>query len=190
MVRGATAYKVSRKFSVKALNTQTEIQLKSCGSLIPSVSYSFYVVDNKSNDTIQKSSQKSNIYEAVINIGYYYTFVISKRFYVALGVAPGCGASYTHLLTRLPEGNIYTDYISPVFRMQERAGIGYNSRKFFAGFDISMMQSIRDNNTTAVQLNMARTYFQVFIGYRFKAPGFLKKNTLVIEDKIPLIKTK
>jgi hypothetical protein len=189
-VRGVTSYKFNQKFSVKALNAQTEIQLKSCGSLIPSLAYSFYLVDNKSSDTAQKSSQKSNIYEAVINLGYYYTFVISKRFYLSLGVAPGCGASYTHLLTRLPEGDTYTDYFSPVFRMQERAGIGYNSRKFFAGFDISMVQSKRDDNTTAVQLNMTRTYFQVFIGYRFVAPRFIKKNTLLIEDKIPVVKTK
>jgi hypothetical protein len=175
---------------VKALNTQTEIQLKSCGSLIPSLSYTYFLTDNKSNDTIQKSSQKSNNYEAVLNLGYYYTFVIGKRVYISLGVAPGCGASYTHLVTSFPEEKIYTDYFSAVFRMQERAGVGYNSSKFFAGADISMVQSVRNDNTTAVQLNASRTYFQVFIGYRFTAPRFVKKNTLLLEEKLPLKPTK
>jgi hypothetical protein len=90
----------------------------------------------------------------------------------------------------LPGGNVYTDYFSPVFRMQERAGIGYNSRKFFAGVDVSMVQSLRNDNTTAVQLNMTRTYFQVFLGYRFTAPRFIKKNTILLEEKIPLINPK
>lgn len=189
-VRGATSYKVSQKFSVKALNTQTEIQLKSCGSLIPSCSYSYYLIDNKSSDTSQTSSQKSNTYEFVVNLGYYFTFVISKRFYISLGASPGCGASYTHLVTRFPQENNYTDYFSPVFRLQERAGVGYNSRKFFAGADISMVQSTRDDHESSVQQNATRSYFQVFIGYRFTAPRFVKKNTMLIEEKLPLKNTK
>ncbi len=72
----------------------------------------------------------------MINLGYYYTFVIGKRFYISLGAGPGCGASYTYLITRFSGEKSYTGYISPVFRLQERAGIGYNSiedRKVRAG---------------------------------------------------------
>ena len=73
-----------------------------------------------------------------------------------------------------------------MYRAHERAGIGYNSRKLFGGFDISMVQSVRERNGTAVQLNAARTYFQFFIGYRFVVPAFVKTNILVIEDQLPV----
>ncbi len=183
-VLGATSYKFNPRFSVKALTSQTEIQLKSCGSLIPSVAYSYYLTEDLANDS---SGQYSSRYDAVLNLGYYYTFVISSRIYISLGFAPGCGASYTHLVTKLPEGKVYTDFFSPVFRLQERAGIGYNSRKFFGGFDLSMVQSVRDDNSTAVQMNASRIYFQFFAGYRFTAPSFLKKKEQQVEDLLPVM---
>ena len=91
-----------------------------------------YFIDNKSDDPNQTSSQQSNTYEAVINLGYYYTFVIGKRFY------------------------------------------------------ISLAQSTRNDHETTVQQNATRTYFQVFTGYRFIAPRFIKKSTILIEEKIPI----
>ena len=185
-ITGATSYKFNRNFSMKALSNQNEIQLKSCGSFIPSISYSWYQTEDISKDTVAKSKQKSNAYEAVLNVGYYYTVVLSKRFYGAVGFAAGCGADYTHLVTKLPEGTVYTDYFSPVYRLQERIGVGYNSRKFFGGVDISLLQSLRNENGNAVQLNTNRNYFQVFVGYRFTAPAFLKKKASQVEDLIPV----
>jgi hypothetical protein len=185
-ITGATSYKLNHNFSMKALANQNEIQLKSCGSLIPAISYSCYLTEDISKDTSIKSKQKSASYEAVLNLGYYYTFVLGKRFYLALGLAPGCGANFTHLTTLLPDEKIYTDYFSPVFRLQERLGIGYNSRKFFGGVDIAMVQATRDDHGKAVQQNSSRNYFQVFIGYRFNAPAFLRKKTSQVEDLIPV----
>ncbi|MFZ4522962.1 MAG: DUF4421 family protein [Bacteroidales bacterium] len=183
---GTTSYKFNPNFSLKALTTQTEIQIKSCGSLIPSLSYSYYRIDNKESKATGTSSQVSHSYDAVLSLGYYYTFVISSRIYVSLGLAPGCGAVYTHLITQLPGEKILSDYVSAVFRMRERIGIGYNSRKFFAGVDVSLAQSTQERSGSAVQLNASRTYFQVFAGYRFTAPAFLKKKVLQVEKLVPL----
>jgi hypothetical protein len=46
MVSGSTSYKFNPNFSIKALTTQTEIQRRSCGSFIPSLSYSLYMINN------------------------------------------------------------------------------------------------------------------------------------------------
>jgi len=183
---GTTSYKFNSNFSLKAITSQTEIQIKSCGSLIPSLSYSYYRIDNKEVKVNQTSSQVSHAYDAVLGLGYYYTFVISSRVYVALGLAPGCGAVYTHLITQLPGEKIRSDYLSAVFRMRERVGIGYNSRKIFAGVDLSLTQSTQERSGSSVQLNASRTYFQVFAGYRFIAPAFLKKKVLQVEKLVPL----
>jgi hypothetical protein len=123
----------------------------------------------------------------VLNAGYYYTIVINRRIYAGAGVTPGIGVSYTMLTFNNPDGNIITTYFAPVYRFQERLGMGYNSRKIFAGVDVSMTQWIRNEQGGAVELNAARFYVQFFFGYRFRAPDFIRKNARVIEQKIPVL---
>jgi len=105
---GSTSYKFNSNFSLKAISTQTEIQLKSAGSFIPGLLYSFYNIDNKSSS--QSSSQRSETYEILTNFAYYYTFVLNKNWYASAGVSLSIWCSYTELLTRLPEECVYTHY--------------------------------------------------------------------------------
>lgn len=180
---GSTSYKFNSNFSLKAISTQTEIQLKSAGSFIPGLLYSFYNIDNKSSS--QSSSQRSETYEILTNFAYYYTFVLNKNWYASAGVSPSIGFSYTELLTRLPEEYVYTHYSSEVYRINGRAGMGYNSERFFAGFEIAAFRSFKDDESPAVQLTTTNNAFQVFLGYRFKAPPKFKELVEKIETKIP-----
>ena len=181
---GSTSYKFNSNFSLKAISTQTEIQLKSAGSFIPGLLYSFYIIDNKSSS--QSSSQRSETYEILTNFGYYYTFVLNKNWYASAGISPSIGFSYTDLLTRLPQEYVYTHYSSAVYRINGKGGMGYNPERFFAGFEISAFRSFKDDTSPAVKLTTTNNAFQVFLGYRFKAPAKVKEFVKKIETKIPL----
>lgn len=183
--QGSTSYKFNPNFSLKAISTQTEIQLKSTGSFIPGIHYSYYIIDNKSNSATQQSSQRSNSFEVILNAGYYHTFVLNKSWYAALGLTPGFGINYTNLLTRLPDENVKTNYSNGVFRINGRSGIGYNSERFFGGAEIGAYQSFRNNNISTVTIATTGITYQIFIGYRFKAPKFLKKSVDKVEEIIP-----
>jgi len=185
IIRGATGYKFNPYFSMTAFNGQTEKQLRSCGSLITILNYDWFNIDNKSSDPTQSSSQRSNNFALTGSIGYMYTFVLQSKFYASLGVLPGVGFQHTNLLTRTPDGNDETKYTDPVFRMAEKGAIGYNSDHFFTGAEISLSQAWHKQNKTTVQTRAMRTYFQVFLGYRFNAPRFLKKETDTIESNKP-----
>lgn len=185
VLRGSTGYKVNKNYSVKSISSKTEIQLKSCGSLIPVLAYDYYEMDNQSDDPAQTSSQFSSNFDMVASLGYMYTFIIKTKFYASAGLFGGAGFHHTSLLTRMPDEDIKTKHTDPLFRMQERIGLGYNSRKFFGGAELFSSQSSHSENDNIVQIQSARTSFQVFVGYRFNAPKFLKHETDVVKNLAP-----
>jgi len=185
VLRGSTGYKLNKNYSLKSISSKTELQLKSCGSLIPILSYEYYEFDNKSKDTTQKSSQFSSNFDMVASLGYMYNFVIKSKFYVSAGLFGGVGFHHCALTSRMPVGDIKTKYSDPLFRLQERVGLGYNSRKFFSGAELFMGQSSHNESSNTVQIQATRAYFQVFVGYRFNAPKILKHETDVVKSIAP-----
>jgi len=185
VLRGSTGYKINENYSLKSISSKTEIQLKSCGSLIPMLTYDYYELDNKSDDPSQSSSQYSSNFDMVGSLGYMYTFVIKSKFYISAGLFGGAGFHHTSLLTRMPDEDIKTKYTDPLFRMQERIGLGYNSRKFFSGVELFSTQSTYTESNNTVQVAAMRTSFQIFAGYRFNAPKFLKHETDVVKGLAP-----
>jgi Domain of unknown function (DUF4421) len=183
--RGQTAYKFNKNFSFNSLSTQTERQLKNAGTLMPVLSYNYYIVNDKTVLTGQNSSQKSNNFEALLSLSYFYTLIIHKNFYLSPGVAAGGGMIYTKLLTRTPTGELITKSNSPVFRFEGFGALGYNAERLFIGaqFLISR-ESFKQQGTTALSVNN-RLIYQVFTGYRFNSPRFLRKTVDHAEKKLP-----
>ena len=159
VLRGSTGYKFNENYSLKAISSKTEIQLKSCGSLIPMLSYDYFEIDNKSDDTLQTSSQKSNNLDLVASLGYMYTFVLKSKFYISAGILPGIGLQHTKLLTRYPDEDIKTKTNDPLFRLQEKVGMGYNTRRLYTGAELSMGQSWHEQGNTSIQEKAKRTFF-------------------------------
>jgi hypothetical protein len=180
--RGSTGYKFNPNFSLSALSSLTERQIRSAGSFIPILNYDYHKIDNKTGNTLQQTSQTTSNISLVASLGYIYTLVLSSKFYTSFGVFPGGGFQYTHLLTHRYDGNIETNYTDPVFRLAEKAAIGYNSKKFFTGAEISLSQASHNQNKSSVQTNATRAYFQIFLGYRFNAPLFIKSKTDLVKN--------
>ena len=178
--QGGTAYKFNRNFSQPSLISQTERQLKSAGSFIPTVLYRYYIVDNKAPGT----TRKSNNFQFSVGPGYYHTFVIKSQFYFSAGLTPSFGFIYSHLLTRYSSGNVVTKKTSPVISCEGTSGIGYNGRIFFTGAYLTLGSSIYTHKgTTAVNKN-TRFTSQLFLGYRFNAPKILSKTYDSVSDKL------
>ena len=181
---GYSGYKFNENFSIKAITNQSEIQLKSCGSFIMLLNYRYLIVDDKSNDYDQNSSQRSRNLYGTFNAGYLYSLIINKHFYISAGVIPGYGIKYTDLLTRFPTENYKSNYTDQIFELNLRSGIGYNSRTFFAGYEISGIIDQSKQSRTDVTLNNERLYMQVFVGYRFGAPKIVNKQMDIMEEQM------
>lgn len=173
---GQTAYKLNENFSFNALSTQTERQLKSAGTLMPALLYNYYIVDDKTKLTGQNSSQKSNNFELLLGAGYFYTYVFKKEFYISAGVLPAAGFITTKLLTRTPAGEETTHYTNAIFRADGACALGYNGKRFFAGTQLMISDEAYNQDKTISLIVSDRLTYQVFLGYRFNAPGFLKRS--------------
>lgn len=179
---GHTAYKFNPNFSLKAITNQSEHQVKSAGSFIPLLSYKYYIVDNQVELTGQNSSQKTNNFEANLQLGYFYTLVISKRFYISGAAAGGGGFIYTKLLTRMPDGNYTNQNTNLILRFEGQLALGYQSERFFAGGQlINTWQKYTQTGSATAIVDDVIT-FQVFVGYRFRAPKFVKSSV----ENIPM----
>lgn len=183
---GISGYKFNPRYSMKAITTQSEIQLKSCGTPLIQLYYNYMISDNKSDDPAQNFSQRGKNLDVQLQAGYLYTFIIKKTGYLSAGVVPGYGFRYNDLLTRRYDEEYKTYFTDPVFRVDFRMGLGYNSYRFFCGLEANVSYSDSDQNNTNVQLNTTRLFSQVFVGYRFRAPGFLSKKEKQLEDQIKI----
>lgn len=182
-LRGTTFYKFNRNFSLQAISNQTEIQLKSAGSFIAGLDYSYYNIDNKSEDKSQQSSQRSQNIQVIAEVTYLYTFVLNSKWYIAAGLTPGIGVEATKLTTRFPEEQVVTNYDRAVYRLKGVSGIGYNSTRFYSGCEVRLGRSVKNDNISSVKQYSSRLNFQVFVGYRFNTPKIVKKTADYL-DKI------
>ncbi|WP_068474173.1 DUF4421 family protein [Saccharicrinis aurantiacus] len=164
---GYTAYKFNKNYSVKAVSDQTEHQIKSCGSLMAFLLYRYYSIDNKATITASNSTQKSQNFETTAQLGYFYTYVWHRNFYISAGAAAGLGFINSQLLTRTIEEEINSHNLDPLARLEAQCAMGYNSNRFFGGIQItgSIQKHPQGKSTASIEDNSLD--LQVFLGYRF-----------------------
>ena len=176
----SAGYINNSRFSLQSLTTQTERQLKSSGSFMPVFNLDYYVINDQSNAT---NTQKSNNIEVSIGPGYTYTFVLKEKFYTSLGLFGSIGYLNTKLTTRFLSGDIITIQDNFILRVDCKAGIGYNGRKFYSGLFGRISGTRFQQENTTVMNTEARVFYHLFFGMRFNAPNFIKKEVKKIKSK-------
>ncbi len=176
-VKGATRYRFNSNYSLKAITTQTEIQRKSAGTFMPGVLYSYNYIKN------DETHQRVKTFNATLTAGYLHTFVISRKYYASIGATPGIGLDFNNIKI-VENENSYSD-TNIALNFDGHLGLGYNSANWFGGGFFKLNTIDREENDI-VNYNNVRTHFQVFIGYRFNAPNFLKKQVDWIDEKSPM----
>jgi len=177
--KGVTRYRFNENYSIKAITTQTEIQRKSAGTFMPSLNYSYNRLVNG------LTNQKLNTLNFILSAGYLHTFVINKKIYASIGGSPGVGVDFNTLKVKTDTGEIKNKDTNYTLNFDGHLGLGYNSSRWFGGGYFRMLTTTR-KKTEIVNYDTFRTHFQVFFGYRFDAPKFLKKSADWVEEKTPL----
>ena len=178
---GKTTYVWNENFSFKALLVKNQQQIKSVGSFIPSLTYSYNELSNP-NEKILKIDQSS--FDVNLNAGYIYNFVFggNKNFFASLGLSPGVGFKFAKLMqddTNGIEQQISKTY--PNFSLEGRLNLGYNSQKLYSGLQLNTYGVSYDKNPET-KVENSTTYFQLYFGYRFGAPKSIEK----LFDKIKI----
>tara|TARA_B100000809_G_scaffold266761_3_gene331336 strand:+ start:1403 stop:2371 length:969 start_codon:yes stop_codon:yes gene_type:complete len=177
VIRGKTSFVLNQNLSMRAIINQVEIQRKSAGSFMPSLSYEFF---NLSDVYTMFKTQSFNF---VFNANYIHTFVINKRWYANLGFAPGIGFG----INKLTEGefSIITKSNDLIVNFNSFVNLGYNSKNFYAGISYELDASI-PSEESVVKYSSVRNVFNLSIGYRFNPPRFLEKSFDWVTEHTPL----
>ncbi len=191
---GTTAYKFNNNYSIRATISQTEIQKKSAGSLVPSIDYWFYSFDgferyiNGQGEEIYRDNYIiSKGFDAVLNMGYHYTFVY-KHWYANAFAIPGLGVDFNKTTSYTATNSYGKNYNELVLSLQAGGGIGYNAEKIFFGASYNIQKKNEKDNPDKIQFHSSKNSFYIFFGYRFKAPKVISKPVDGIEEKIPILK--
>lgn len=177
--RGITRYNFNDNFSFKALLNQNEIQRKSAGSFVPSFTYEYFKLSDKT------SIQELKSVNLIINAGYFYTFVINKKLYANLGISPGLGYGFNKLTTEFEDDKFIDKNTEFIFNMNSLIGLGYNSKSFFGGVFLRGIATTHDDNSI-VKFDSVRGIVKIFIGYRFGTPKFVNQSFDWMKDKNPI----
>ena len=168
-------YNVNKKFSTAALTGGTQVQRRSAWTVLPSLQFATY---NFHDDSQTGGVQNERTYSTDLNLllpvaG---TLVISPKFSVSLGVGPSFGVDFFKSVSVddsskvvLSKGTKFTTGYSL------QTSINYHAKRFFAGFE-SRQRSYGHKIEDISRLIKQYSYYQVFIGWRLRAPTFAKKS--------------
>ncbi len=191
---GSSMYKFNENYSVRAIESQTEIQIKSAGSFMPGVVYSYYNIKGAGEilypeDNLVTRPNYSDIkgFDISLAAGYYYTFVFKKHWYANAFATPSIGLDFHNTTEHTPDAITSDNNIDIFYTLRSGIGIGYNGEKIFLGANFSHGNSSEKFSDNEIKLKTIANTFHVFIGYRFKAPKAVRKSVDLIEEKIPIL---
>lgn len=170
---GTSGYYVfnNKRYSNKAAVLRTQKQNISAGSFLAGL---FIVYDEASSlegffpkelpDTIASDfDMKAFRYFATgVSLGYAYTWVISRSFFLNISAIPGGG--YKNI--RVVDNDGISDTERHVHgQVQLRGAVGYEKKRFFLGLSASTI--IRNVEYKNYQLDLATEQIRLFAGWRF-----------------------
>ncbi len=174
-IGGSTSYIWNENFSFRALASQDEKQLKSTGSFIPSLVYYYTQINLRTDDASDDS--KLETFDLAFAPSYYYNFVPKKNLLLSVGVSAGIGLNYSTskddtLFSLLTELNF-------------SGSLTYDINDFYLGTHYNYL-ILNHNTDRSSYVKDDIPFFQIFMGYRFKAPKKLVYKTDELNKKIKL----
>jgi len=169
---GASGYYVlnNKRYSNKAAVLRTQKQDKSAGSFLFGVFFNYDEAYSPNGffpselpDTIASDFDlKGFRYIATgITIGYAYTWVISKNFFLNVSVIPGGGYKDIRVVDNAGESDVEKQAHA---QLQLRGALGYESKQFFVGISASTL--IRNIEYKNYEMDLATEQLRFFIGWR------------------------
>ena len=178
-------YNPNKNFSTAALAGGTQIQRRSTWTVLPAFQFATY---NFHNDATSQGVQNESTRSTDLNlllpvVG---THVYSRKFSASLGAGPSFGVDFFKSVS-LNDSNkvVVSKGTKATTGYSLQISLNYHTERFFAGFEFKFRNyghKIEDISRLIKQYS----YFQLFIGWRLRAPGFAKKSLDWVNKKSPI----
>ena len=168
-------YNVNPKFSTAALTGGTQIQRRSALTILPSFQIATFKFRNESATAgLQQESTYSTDLNLLLPVAG--TWVISGKFSASLGIGPSFGIDIFRSLAINDSNKVVlsqgTKFITG-YSLQ--TALSYNHGRLFAGLE-SRYRSYGHKIEDLSRLIKEYSYFQLYVGWRLRAPRFMKKS--------------
>jgi len=167
----------SEKYSNKSSFVQKEWQKKTAGSFLAGGSIirnevradSSFIPTNVSDSNFYKGFDfnHSSLFKVGVEGGYAFTYVLKEHLFFSFSVLAGLAYGKTKL-TPLFDDEVSTMELN--FTLINSAGIGYNSKVFFVGFNYTNLFSKTPSPIQDMNMGYSSGKFQLVAAYRFKIP--------------------
>jgi hypothetical protein len=192
---GTSVYKFNENYSIRSIESQTEIQTKSAGTFVLGSSYNIYKMVGLDRikipgEEVQKRDESNEFYGVSLAAtgGYYYTYVLKKSWFLNGFALPSAGIDLHQTKTTTGEQQKTIHGQDFFASLDYGLGIGYNGKKFFFGGEIRNRWTNERLNEDQINIQPQKNTFSVYAGYRFKAPKPFSKPVDLIEEKVPILK--
>jgi len=177
----STSYIFNPNFSLKSITSFTEWQKESAGSFIPTMIYDYKRISLESASLNAKQSE----YDVSLGIGYFYNFIIHKRFYIAPNLTTALGVKFINYKTE--ESGIQEEEKDNYFLTTLNGGLkfGYNADRILFGLSLNFNASFYNESKYKMVSNDG-SFGLLYFGYRFDAPKFISKPVNTMNDKLKL----
>jgi hypothetical protein len=178
-IGGATSYIFNENFSFRAIVNQDEKQIKSAGSFIPRIVYYYTNLNIKTENF---TDEELHSFDVVFAPSYYYNFVPTKNFFLSAGVSAGIGINHSKNIdnNKIQEDESLTSLVT---ELNFRGSMTYDILNFYIGAHYNYL-ILNHNTDRSSYVNDEIPFFQIFAGYRFKAPKKLVKTADSLNDKL------
>lgn len=175
----STSYVFNPRFSFRNILYNTEWQLKSAGSFIPTLFYSY----DRISYSVDEVQLKEDVFPIRLALSYAYTWVFSKNWFINANLSPSVGVRFSNL-TESVNGVIQKSNNTVYPRALEGGmQMGYASRKIVFGLGFSFDVNAYNEDAVNVVEN-DKFYGLVYFGYRFNTPPFIDRTYNKFAKKI------
>lgn len=162
-------YLTNTRFSLKALTSLTERQLQSSGSFIPFLRFTLFTTDHQDLELINFDS--STNFQVSTGLSYNYKLILFENFYV--GGVGSVGGGWIN--SRFDSDTVLTrSSNNSLLSYAYGVNFGYNAKRFFFG-GLFKSSSTSYSTINDIDINTRINSFEIFLGYRFWVPKFLRK---------------
>ena len=159
------------RFSIRAPFIMNDIQKQCAGSFVYGVGFNIFNIDADSSmvpehkqDAVNPELNYTdyNILSLSAKIGYMYSFVLKKHWFLTIGAIPGINlnAGDYYLKQRTPIGYHWS------FNLKGTLALGYNGDSFYSGIK-AISDAYGTRNTSQTGTRISHGELSVFVGYRF-----------------------
>lgn len=179
--KGSTYYIANKNYSFRSHYAQTERQLRSAGSLIPKLTYTYSITDPNLDIPVEADNTvRINSFDIIFQLGYLYTFVAKQKWFATLGVHPGVGYNSSRYEFGDQSKQLFNN---TTFAFDSELKFGYNAYRWFFGVGGNWRNYNLLNNEDN-QISRDNAYFEIYAGFRFNDNKPMRKFFGWFEDHL------